>query len=135
MPTRESTARQIAKRNAEKVISIEDLTTKAVHTVLDMIDEATDRTSKKREGPCGDVLAYKLHETILAALHAHFKHPDMAPAFVRAADIKVECFMRDLENADRNFSAKVAEAYADLERHEQHVAEQRTLSKCSQEGG
>jgi hypothetical protein len=118
-----------------KTVNIEDVTTKAVRAALDIVDEAADKTSNKSDGPCGDVLAYKLHETINAALHAHFSHPDLAPAFVCADDLDDECCVRNLDAVDRSFKAKVAEVYTEKDRREQQVAEERVRSKCSQEGG
>ncbi len=113
-----------------RTINIEDVTTKAVRAALDLVDAAADKTSNKSDGPCGDALAYKLHETINAALHAHFSHPDVAPAFVRASDLDDECCVRNLDAVDRAFKAKVAEAYVEKDRREQENAEACLRAKC-----
>ena len=84
-----------------KTINIEDVTTKAVHAALDIIDEAVDKTSRRSPGPCGDELAYVLHETIKTALIKHMAHPDLAPAFVKAEDCEeeLEAIAREKFNA------------------------------------
>ena len=73
-----------------KTISVEETTRSAVLAALDVIDEATDNTSKKSESPCGDSLAFKLHKLIEQALTEHMKHRDYGPAFVRASDVEYE---------------------------------------------
>lgn len=70
----------------KKTISIDEVTTEAVRAALAVLDEATDRTSKRSAGPMGDELAYALHRTIEKAMKEHFEHPDFAPAFVVAKD-------------------------------------------------
>lgn len=49
-------------------IDVDELTEKATHAALDVIDGALDRHTKKAVGPCGDKLAYGIHRMIEAAL-------------------------------------------------------------------
>lgn len=71
---------------ADRYIKIEELTEKAVRAMLRVIDSETAGTTNACGSPCGDKLAFDVHERIKVALREHFRS-EFAPIEIKASDL------------------------------------------------